>query len=74
MQALRWGCFGFGIYYGWSHKASLTHFVAQRNELQKQSRYEELVEEAKLAFETQYNKEQAVLAKAQGGTLLFLFS
>jgi hypothetical protein len=54
------------VYYGFSRDLSLQAFVKTRAEALKKTRYEELVEEAKIAFETQHNREQAILATAEG--------
>eukprot|EP00842_Homolaphlyctis_polyrhiza_P005822 jgi/Hompol1/6240/HPOL_004899-RA len=66
LQLLRWGALGFGIWWGWTRYHSLTRFVKDRAELQEKTHYKELVEEAKIAFEAQYNREQAKLAAKAG--------
>ncbi|TPX65578.1 hypothetical protein SpCBS45565_g05094 [Spizellomyces sp. 'palustris'] len=63
---LRLGALGVGVFYGFTHKASLTRFVQQRKEEAFRKHHEELIEEAKVAYEAQVNKEQAVLAKKAG--------
>ena len=65
-KALRWSALGLGLYWGYSRHNSLTHFVAERTAAKEKTHYEDLVNEAKIAFESQYNKEQGALAKKQG--------
>jgi Holliday junction resolvasome RuvABC endonuclease subunit len=64
---LRFGLLAAGISYGFSRKQSLTSFVHMRKEEEKQQRYEELVEEAKIAFDTYEMQKMAVEAKKDGG-------
>ncbi|KAI8904977.1 hypothetical protein BC831DRAFT_496207 [Entophlyctis helioformis] len=63
---LRFGALGLGVWWGVTRHYSLTGFVKDRAAQQDKARYLELVEEGKIAFEAQYNKEQAVLAAKAG--------
>ncbi|KAJ3193197.1 hypothetical protein HK101_005265 [Irineochytrium annulatum] len=63
---LRWGALGFGLYWGYSRKSSLTYFVKAREHEREQKHYEDLVEEGKVAFEGAYNREQAAKAAMHG--------
>lgn len=60
----------FGVSYGFSKQRSLTYYVKERNEQNARRKYEDLVEEAKLAFEAQEKKEEAELAAKDGGNSL----
>ncbi|KAJ3113828.1 hypothetical protein HDU96_002870 [Phlyctochytrium bullatum] len=66
VNVLRWGALLFGVYWGYSKKSSLTNFVKAREHEQERKHYEELVEEAKIAFEAAYNREQAEKAELAG--------
>ena len=72
-QAFRWSALALGLYYGYSKHASLVQFVETRNISLSKQHHEELIKEAKIAYEAQYNREQAVLAKEQGGMWMRLF-
>ncbi|KAJ3048399.1 hypothetical protein HK097_010564 [Rhizophlyctis rosea] len=63
---LRIGAFGTGIFYGFSRKATLTQFVKDREHARHEQLEDELIEEGKVAFEAQFNREQAKLAKRDG--------
>ncbi|KAI8914207.1 hypothetical protein EDD86DRAFT_198708 [Gorgonomyces haynaldii] len=63
---LRYAALGVGAWYGLTHYNNLVRFVKDRKEQQHQQEYLDLIEEGKIAFEAQYNKEQAVLAKKDG--------
>ncbi|KAI9009742.1 hypothetical protein BC832DRAFT_591082 [Gaertneriomyces semiglobifer] len=63
---LRLGALGVGVFYGYTHKASLTSFVQRRKEENAKKHHDDLIEEARLAFEAQQNREEAVLAKKAG--------
>jgi hypothetical protein len=67
---LRFGLLAAGVSYGYSRKQSLTSFVQHRQEEEKQHRYEELVEEAKIAFDTFEMKKMAAEAKKDGGFII----
>ncbi len=71
-KALRWGALTLGLYYGYSRQSSLTLFVQDRQAAREKAAYEQLVAEGKLAFEQQYNNEQAALAAAEGGMSFYL--
>ncbi|KAJ3214593.1 hypothetical protein HDU67_001458 [Dinochytrium kinnereticum] len=66
---LRWSALLVGVYWGYSRKSSLTHFVKERAEAAERQHYEDLVEEGKVAFEAAYNREQAAKAELAGSKL-----
>ncbi|KAJ3323911.1 hypothetical protein HDV06_000887 [Boothiomyces sp. JEL0866] len=66
VNLLRLGALVFGVSYGFSKQRSLTYYVKDRNEQNSRRKYEDLVEEGKLAFEAQEKKEEAELAKKDG--------
>ncbi|KAI8922391.1 hypothetical protein PhCBS80983_g01486 [Powellomyces hirtus] len=63
---LRFSALGLGVFYGYSHKQSLINYVHTRKEERARLHHNDLIEEAKLAYEAQVNREQAVLAKKAG--------
>ncbi|KAI8898293.1 hypothetical protein BC833DRAFT_590536 [Globomyces pollinis-pini] len=67
---LRWSLLGVGVWYGWNRQNYLTHHVKQRSLDHKRIHYEELVEEAKIAYDTKLQKEQAKIAKRDGLTTI----
>ncbi|KAJ3208280.1 hypothetical protein HDU83_002863 [Entophlyctis luteolus] len=66
LNVARWGALLFGGIYGYSRHRSLTLFVRERNEETEYQNYAALVEEAKVAFEAAYNREQAAKAAPLG--------
>ncbi|KAJ3083997.1 hypothetical protein HDU99_004212 [Rhizoclosmatium hyalinum] len=62
----RWGALTFGVFYGYTRQLSLTSHVRQVNEDKEFKAYADLVEEAKIAFEAAYNREQAAKAAPLG--------
>ncbi|TPX63312.1 hypothetical protein CcCBS67573_g08714 [Chytriomyces confervae] len=65
-QVARWSALAFGVFYGYSRQRSLTLHVKEQNEEKEFRAYADLVEEAKIAFEAAYNREQAVKAAPYG--------
>ncbi|KAL2915408.1 F1F0 ATP synthase subunit e, mitochondrial [Polyrhizophydium stewartii] len=63
---LRWSALAVGVWWGWTRHHSLTRFVKDRAEEQHEAHHKLLVEEAKIAYEAQYNREQAALASKAG--------
>ncbi|KAJ3084554.1 hypothetical protein HK102_000623 [Quaeritorhiza haematococci] len=63
---LRFGAFGIGVWYGMSRQYSLTRFVKARNEAEEKKHYDELVEEARVAYEAHINREEAEAAAKDG--------
>ncbi|KAJ3010426.1 hypothetical protein HKX48_007404 [Thoreauomyces humboldtii] len=63
---LRFSALGLGAFYGFTHKASLTSFVHTRSEERARLHKLDLIEEGKLAYEAQVNREQSKLAVKAG--------
>ncbi|KAI9352083.1 hypothetical protein BDR26DRAFT_850316 [Obelidium mucronatum] len=66
LNVARWGAFIVGGFYGYTRQTSLTLQVAKNNEEKEFQSYAALVEEAKIAFEAAYNREQAAKAAPLG--------
>ncbi|KAI8833876.1 ATP synthase E chain-domain-containing protein [Chytriomyces cf. hyalinus JEL632] len=66
VNVARWSALAFGVFYGYSRQRSLTLHVKEQNEENEFRAYADLVEEAKVAFEAAYNREQAVKAAPYG--------
>ena len=64
INLLKYSAFAGGIVYGYTHLQTLTHFVQQRSILQEKQHYADLVEEAKLSYDTHKTRELSKLAKA----------
>ncbi|KAJ3300033.1 hypothetical protein HK104_005029 [Borealophlyctis nickersoniae] len=64
---LRLGALGFGLFYGFTRKHSLTRFVEQRERSREEEEARLLLEEGKVAFKAQCDREEAVLAARDGG-------
>ncbi|KAI8612439.1 ATP synthase E chain-domain-containing protein [Chytriomyces sp. MP71] len=62
----RWGALAVGVFYGYTRQRSLTLHVKEQNEEKEFRHYADLVEEAKVAFEAAYNREQAAKAAPLG--------
>lgn len=60
---LKFSALGFGVWYGAARNYSLHSYVQSREEVTKDKRYRELVEEAKIAFDAHQMEELAVQAK-----------
>ncbi|KAJ3026484.1 UNVERIFIED_CONTAM: hypothetical protein HDU68_005562 [Siphonaria sp. JEL0065] len=66
LNVARWGALIVGGFYGYTRQTSLTLQVAKNNEEKEFRAYSDLVEEAKIAFEAAYNREQAAKAAPLG--------
>ena len=66
LNLLKYAAFGGGIFYGYTHLQSLTTAVNKRNLLNNQQHENDLVEEAKISFDTYKTTELAKLAKKDG--------
>ncbi|KAJ3124797.1 hypothetical protein HK100_011099 [Physocladia obscura] len=62
LNVARWGALLFGGVYGYTRQKSLSLYVREQNEESEFRAYADLVEEAKVAFEGAYNREQAAKA------------
>ncbi|KAJ3300082.1 hypothetical protein HK104_004804 [Borealophlyctis nickersoniae] len=63
---LRFGALGFGILYGFTRKHSLTRYVEQRERAREEEEERRLLEEAKIAFKAQCDREESELARRDG--------
>ncbi|KAJ3183790.1 hypothetical protein HDU87_005906 [Geranomyces variabilis] len=63
---LRLSALGVGVFYGFTHKQSLTSFVHARKEERARVHHNELIDEAKIAYEAQVNRELADVARKNG--------
>lgn len=63
---MKFGFLGAGIWYGIARQYSLTNFVKERKAQQAEKHREELIEEAKIVYDTVKMKELAQIAKKDG--------
>ena len=70
INLLKYSAFSAGIIYGYTHLNSLSLLVKERSLLKSKSEYEELVEEAKISFDTFKTSELAKLAKLDNSKIL----
>ncbi|KAJ3067602.1 hypothetical protein HDU98_009198 [Podochytrium sp. JEL0797] len=66
LNVARWGALVLGGVYGYTRQKSLTLHVRELNEENEFKSYASLVDEAKIAFEAAYNREQAAKAAPLG--------
>ncbi|TPX33764.1 hypothetical protein SmJEL517_g03432 [Synchytrium microbalum] len=63
---LRFGALGLGLYWGLSRQGSLTEFVKKRHEAEHKAHQDELVDEARQAYEHAENRRMSELALKDG--------
>jgi hypothetical protein len=56
---LRYGALGLGVWYGYTRQNSLELFVHKRKEEESKALNEQLVEEARIAYEAHQNRLEA---------------
>jgi hypothetical protein len=67
---LKFSALGLGVWWGMTRNYTLHSYVKSREEINKEKRYRELVEEGKIAFDTHEMSQLAIEAKKAHSKIL----